>query len=186
MTKLNKRKCKQCGEVFQKTQPLQMVCSPKCGFAYAKAKREKKEKKDWKAKKKVMKENIMTYSQWVQKLQVVFNEYIRYRDYHLPCISCGIRYGQMQAGHFFPVGNYPAVRFNEDNCHKQCAQCNNHKGGNLHEYRPALINKIGSEKFLDLENAARNSELKLQVFEIKDLISQYKAKTKILKQDLGL
>ena len=44
----NKRKCKQCGEVFEKKQPLQYVCSPICAINYAK----KKEKAKWQKEKK--------------------------------------------------------------------------------------------------------------------------------------
>lgn len=36
--KLNKRKCKHCGEEFQKIRPLDMFCSPGCAVAYKKDK----------------------------------------------------------------------------------------------------------------------------------------------------
>ena len=48
-TKLGKRKCKACGEVFQKLYPLQPVCSKKCEYAYKKSKAEGKPKKKQKA-----------------------------------------------------------------------------------------------------------------------------------------
>jgi hypothetical protein len=42
---LPKRKCKQCGEVFQKKSPLQYLCSLKCQAEYKAAKAEGKPKK---------------------------------------------------------------------------------------------------------------------------------------------
>ena len=33
------------------------------------------------------------------------------------------------------------------NVHKQCSVCNNHLSGNIGEYTPRLIEKIGQEKF---------------------------------------
>lgn len=42
---LNKRKCKECKEVFQKVTPLQFVCSPKCSIEYAKKQTKKKQDK---------------------------------------------------------------------------------------------------------------------------------------------
>lgn len=71
-----------------------------------------------------------------------------YRDRDLPCISCGRHHdGQYHAGHFRTTGASPELRFDEDNCHKQCSACNNHLSGNLTAYRPALIAKIGQSRF---------------------------------------
>ncbi|XWJ90311.1 recombination protein NinG [Phytobacter ursingii] len=55
--------------------------------------------------------------------------------------------GQYHAGHFRTTGASPELRFDEDNCHKQCSACNNHLSGNLTAYRPALIAKIGQARF---------------------------------------
>lgn len=37
--KLNKRKCKECNDIFQKRQPLDMFCSQKCNRSYQNRKR---------------------------------------------------------------------------------------------------------------------------------------------------
>lgn len=43
------------------------------------------------------------------------------------------------------------MRFNPENCHAQCSQCNNYLSGNLVAYRAELINRIGLEEVVRLE-----------------------------------
>lgn len=186
--KIKKKKCKNkgCEKEFVPYQSTQQVCSHKCAIEYAKHKRELKEKRDWNKKKKQVEEDLRTHSQWMGLLQEVFNHFIRLRDYHQPCISCPTTQAKWDAGHFFPKGNYPAVTIDEDNVHKQCSQCNQHEGGNIHAYRPALIRKIGKDRFDELDRKAHQTELKLSVPEIKELIAHYKKKVKELKKSLSL
>ena len=47
------------------------------------------------------------------KLEDIFNEYIRIRDKGQPCISCG-QHNYLQAGHFYAVSGYDGLRFDED------------------------------------------------------------------------
>jgi DNA repair exonuclease SbcCD ATPase subunit len=136
-----------------------------------------------KAKREIrqMRENIKSVSQYRRELQKVFNEFIRLRDSKEPCISCGkplpVKY---DAGHFYSVGSYPNLRFNEDNVHAQCVECNQHKHGNLLEYAPRLTERIGFERASKLM-VLRNEPLRLSLEEIKQLIEQYKWKVKTLK-----
>lgn len=173
---LNKRKCKHCKEVFQKKQPLQFVCSPLCAVAYSKKQKVNKINKETRELKK----SLLTHKDYIKMLQVVFNAFIRARDKDDKCISCGTRKPvQYAAGHFWPT-TYQYLRFNEDNVHKQCNKnCNMMKSGNLLEYRPRLIKKIGLERVLVLDND-RHKDLQLSIPEIKDLIIIYKEKTKSL------
>ena len=98
------------------------------------------------------KEKIKTKAQHLKDAQAEFNKFIRLRDADQPCISCGrFHSGQYHAGHYLTVGAKPELRFDEDNCHKQCAPCNNHLSGNLVSYRVSLINKIGIERVERLE-----------------------------------
>lgn len=128
------------------------------------------------------------------ELQKIFNTYIRLRDTkygngktgyseYFVCISCGKAKGldQMNAGHFFAVGNHPALRFDEDNVHGQCVVCNYHHHGNLVRYQANLIKKIGQERFnaLDLRT---NNRMKLMPFELEVLIETYKNKVAELKK----
>ena len=94
MKKVYQRTCKnkECKLKFTPQRNNQIVCSYPCSIEYTKQqndKAEKQKKKDWNKKKKQMKEELMTLKDWIKKLQPIFNEYIRLRDHHEPCISCG-------------------------------------------------------------------------------------------------
>lgn len=184
-------KCKECGAYYIKKQSMQQVCSMECAIAYSKRKAEEKRKKQEKSDRleagrrmRARKEALKSRPDWLKEAQKAFNEFIRLRDKDLPCISCG-RYheGQYHAGHYRSVGAYPELRFNEDNVHKQCSVCNNHKSGNAIEYRINLIRKIGLEKVEFLERHD-HQPLKLSIDEIKELIRVYKAKCKGLENVL--
>jgi len=106
----------------------------------------------------------------------VFNAYIRERDKDCGCISCG-SFKNIQAGHFYSAGKYPALRFNEDNCSGQCLADNYYKSGDLLNYRRNLIEKIGLERVEKLDLIAAQS--KRQVFKwnrlhLQEIISKYK------------
>jgi DNA repair exonuclease SbcCD ATPase subunit len=136
-----------------------------------------------KAKREIrqMRENIKSVSQYRRELQKVFNEFIRLRDRNEPCISCGKKLPvKYDAGHFYSVGSYPNLRFNEDNVHGQCVECNQHRHGNLLEYAPRLTERIGFERASKLM-VLRNEPLRLSLEEIKQLIEHYKCKVKTQK-----
>ncbi|WP_033576133.1 recombination protein NinG [Dickeya chrysanthemi] len=162
MKKQSRRKCLHCREWFIPARNGQTVCAIACAIAHGKEKQEKEREKARARMEKERRENdkqerkqqaarlqaVKPLSHFIKQAQQAFNEFIRYRDRHLPCISCGRHHdGQYHAGHFRTTGANPELRFNEDNCHKQCAPCNNHLSGNLSEYRPALIAKIGQARF---------------------------------------
>lgn len=178
-------KCKECGNYYTKFQSTQQVCSVKCAIALSKRKAEAKRKQADKAERKEHRkrlENLKSRSDWLKELQKYFNKFIRLRDKNLPCISCGrFHQGQWHAGHYKTVGGNPELRFNEDNVHRQCSVCNNHKSGNIVNYRINLIERIGLERVKFLERKD-HPPLKLTTEEIKDLIKVYKAKCKELER----
>ena len=181
MAKLNKRKCKQCGVEFQKTEPLQSVCSIKCSIDRSYQLNKKKREKALNDEVNSMKESLMKRKDWVNLFQKVFNTYIRMRDKNLPCISCGRNnVEEFHAGHYI-ASTYQYHRFNEDNVHKQCSQCNTHLRGNLIPYRIELIKRIGLERVEYLENT-RHMMLEITISELKEKITEYKAKIKELKK----
>ena len=153
------KKCIQCKKEFKPFKSTQKVCSLDCALKESKAKEQAKNNKEWQKEKRIRKEKLLTQSDWLQILQKLFNTYIRLRDKNESCISCGTNKNvKYDAGHFFSVGAFPSVRFDEDNVHKQCSNnCNVHLSGNIHNYRPKLIEKIGLERFEKLEFKARNS-----------------------------
>lgn len=91
---------------------------------------------------------------WLSKAQQQFNKFIRLRDRNDPCISCGrYKVHSWTAGHYRSAGHYPSLRFNEDNCHKQCNRCNIYLHGNLIDYGTALEYKLGLDRLKELESA---------------------------------
>lgn len=164
LKKKSRRKCanQSCRQWFHPTRYGQIVCCYECASAVAKAQTAKNRAEALRAEKKRQSEQekaerlrqaerrqaVKPLSHFIRQAQQAFNEFIRYRDRNLPCISCGRHHdGQYHAGHFRTTGANPELRFSEDNCHKQCSACNNHLSGNLINYRPALIHKIGQARF---------------------------------------
>ena len=195
MAKKPRRKCKICGEWFHPQYANIWWCCPEHGAIYAlelrarqkvkeTAKRLKAEKKaEMEGRKRAAerRQEVKPLSHFRNQAQRAFNDFIRYRDRHLPCISCGRHHdGQYHAGHFRTTGANPELRFNEDNCHRQCAPCNNHLSGNLINYRPALILKIGQTRFdalmgqHELPKWGRDDSIRIR--------DEYRAKLKELKQ----
>ncbi|CAB4152886.1 Bacteriophage lambda NinG [uncultured Caudovirales phage] len=173
------KRCKNCREKFQpRFNTLEGYCwAPECKTIEALQKLEKLKKNDnrlQQQKRKAIKEQLKTASQWKKDLQTIFNTFIRLRDAGANCISCDkpLR-GKYDAGHFYNVGNYPGLRYNELNVWGQCVECNQFQGGRVHEYRLNLIKRIGAEKVTELE-ANRHKLQKISIPEIRELISKYK------------
>jgi hypothetical protein len=168
--------CKECKQPFKQERPLQYLCSPLCAAKYVRTLEQKKEGK----RLKLQKESLLTRSDYNKMAQQVFNAYIRKRDKHLPCISCGTTNPNIQShsGHYRSVGACPELRFNELNVHKQCSTCNNIKSGNLIEYRINLVKKIGVDKVEWLEG--KHEPNKLTIPQLKELIKTYKLRIKEL------
>ena len=176
-------KCRNCKIEFEPYKRNGIVLSRLCTACLILKGKEKidrdkiKKDKEW---KKEAKDRLKTHSEWLNELQVVFNSFIRARDKGNPCISCGKPYGTFteSAGHYYSVGAYPNLRFNEDNCHLQCwYNCNKNKSGNIVEYTPKLIEKIGIERFNKLVED-KNKPLNLSTEEIKEKIIYYKKQLK--------
>ena len=150
------RKCKICGIKFKpQYNSVQLVCSAKCGYEYAK----KQKAKDWKKRKKEKKESLKTRTDHLNELQKIFNKWIRLSK-KPACISCGtdLRGRKFDAGHYRSVGNQPSLRFEPDNVWPQCVYCNQHLSANLIEYRIRLIKEIGAEgvEWLEKEHEPKN------------------------------
>lgn len=181
---MKSRKCKSCKTEFTPTRSMQQVCSPECAFISVKANNDKQKRKEAiKDRLSVRKrlDAMQTLSQLKKKAQTAFNAFIRARDEGKPCISCG-RYhdGQYHAGHYRSVGSAPELRFEELNVWKQCQPCNTHLSGNLINYRRALVEKIGIEAVEWLEG--HHKQKKYTREQLKELASEYRAKTKVLQQ----
>ena len=176
------KKCRKCKTNFTPYRTTQVICSVKCAVEYAFEKTEEKEKKEIKEKHKEYREKTKTNSDYIKITQQVFNKYIRLRDQQKPCISCDAELsGKYDAGHYFSCGAYPNLRFHENNVFGQCVACNQHKHGNIHEYRIRLLDRIGAASMEELKQL-RNHPRKYTTEELKELISSYKQKIKELSK----
>lgn len=177
------KKCRECQSQFIQMTSLHVYCSVPCSVKGTQKKREEKEARAWAVKKKAWGEDLKTWSDYYQDALKVFNEYIRLRDKDKPCISCGAAAGtyKISAGHFHPQGTYKAVAMHEDNCHAQCwYNCNKNKHGNLSEYRPRLIERIGFER-VEAIDILRNTDFKPSIPELIALKVKYRKKIKALQ-----
>ena len=197
------RKCKHCGskkeadEGFQT--PVMWFCCGECAYKYgnkliqtqrdkaarkAKQSQEKKEKAA-RAKHRERKKEVMSRSQWYDKLQALVNQYVRFRDLGKPCPTCG-RNGEdiaWDAGHFIPQKGYDPRRFDLTNNHRQCVYCNQYGGGKRAEYREWMINKYGLEHVEHLECEVNHKPLKEQFPVWQDIENEIKRYRKLLRDN---
>ncbi|MFC0178980.1 recombination protein NinG [Thorsellia kenyensis] len=186
--KLKSKVCKWCKKTFEPTKPLQSVCSPNCAIQKIRhenrIKQERKRNEELKVERAEIRQrklSVKPRSHWMNKAQAAVNKFIRARDKDLPCISCGTTTtAQWDAGHYRTTASAPQLRFDEDNIHKQCVVCNQHKSGNLVPYRVELIKRIGLERTEALESNHKNR--KYTVDELKAIEQQYKDKLKNMEQ----
>lgn len=179
------KKCRACKSSFMPTRPLQSVCSVACSLALATKQREKKCLQDAREQRRSRRdalEKVKTRGEHLREAQAAFNEFVRMRDADRPCISCGRHHkGQYHAGHYRSVGSEPSLRFEPDNCHRQCSACNLYLSGNLIRYRARLIKKIGIERVEWLEGP--HEPKKLTITEIQELKAKFRAEVRRLKKE---
>ena len=171
------KKCQKC----KKELPLQMftskrakhcvTCTIKKGFDQAQASKDRQIERLQNKKQKTR--DIIRISDLKKQVQAKFNKWIRDRDADLNCISCGKWSNQWDAGHFWAMGSNGSLRYNPDNCHKQCRSCNRFKHGNLLEYRINLVNKIGQER-VDWLDDNRKKTHKFTRQELEDILNNLK------------
>ena len=120
-----------------------------------------------------------------RKLRVILHKYIRLRDAYFDdgewwvrCVTCGERipYKASTAGHFFPAGTYPAVRFAEWNINGQCIRCNKYQHGALILYTIEMIRRHGIKGLDHFYGIATGKYQDLTMAELHDLIGLFKRK----------
>lgn len=139
-------KCKICGEEFERRVSTVKVCSPRCAIELVRLNQERatrRKAKEDRVQQRKARERLKTRSDWLREAQRQCNVWIRQRDRHQTCISCGNPPKKRNAGHYRSVGAAPELRFHPLNIHLQCESCNSFKSGNQAEYRINLIKKIG-------------------------------------------
>lgn len=130
-----------------------------------------------------LKESLKSISAVINDVKKVFQKYIRLRDKHLPCISCGNKNPSDWCGsHFFPAGVYSGLIFDERNCHGACnTYCNKYLSGNLVNYRIGLIERYGEEFVNELEkDSLVKKNYKYTKEELTEIKKKYQLKIKEL------
>ena len=180
------KKCRvaTCRALFVPSRMGQAVCSPACALIDGPrhAPKARKALADIERKDiKVRKEKLKSRADHAKDTQQAFNEWVRLRDADLPCVSCGRHHdGQYHAGHYRTVAANPAIRFEPLNVHKQCAPCNNHKSGDIVNYRIELVKRIGAEAVEWLEGPHQPKRYTIE--QLKAITAEYRAKTRELKR----
>ncbi len=134
---------------------------------------------------------------WKARAWDEFSKYVRLRDAFattgtkewLSCCSCDKTYpafgkGCAQAGHFIP-GRSHALLFREKGVHGQCYNCNHTLKGNWVNYEEFMLSKYG-RKVVEVEKAAKHSNLKYVATELEDIYNKYKAKYSQLSTQIGM
>ena len=177
-TKPKMKQCYVCKTYFYPRNTLVKCCGYKCAIEFSKLKLSDIAAKEQRKAKKEGLEKLKTKSDWLKEVQKEFNKYIRLRDKNQKCISCDcIIKGIGHASHYFSVGSSPNLRFNEDNVHLSCVECNLHLHGNIAEYSIRLPFRIGVKNF-DLLVGNRNEKKHYSIEELKELKEIYKEKIK--------
>lgn len=118
-------------------------------------------------------------------VRTVCHNYIKLRDKHKPCISCGQPWhSDFQAGHFYKAELFSTLKYDEHNIHGQCPGCNLRKEGNLAPYAVNLPRRIGLNLFRELENKAsidKQTNFKWDRQILNEIRKYYQQKIKELK-----
>lgn len=195
------RDCRHCGQEFQPNwgQGSSKACSINCAIALQDTKKERDHRAQVKAQEKAAraklredKARVRPMSKIKSDAQDAFNAFIRERDSHLPCISCGLFEAEPIAGclwdcgHFLSIGSHIDLRFNEDNAHRQHSRCNRGAAKSGHndrvvsqDYREFLVQRIGLERVTALEGPYQILQLRREDY--LEITKHYKAKLKELR-----
>ena len=128
---------------------------------------------------------IITPDKW-------FSKFIRIRDAiengYGPCITCG-KWIYWKAGHcgHFATRNHVMTRFNEQNAHLQCIECNTFKSGEQAKHAIAIdkLYGIGTAEVLIGLSEARGQKAYTKLA-LKSISDEYRKKTKVLAKEKGI
>ena len=173
-------RCKHCKKKFEAIHFNQKYCTEdECMKVWV----EKAKEVQWKKRKKRMKQELRTTSDYVKEAQKWVNKFVRLRDKDKGCISCQAPLtGKYDAGHFFSAGGHGSVRFDVRNIHAQCVYCNQWEHGNLYKYHIYLLTKIGLKEFEDLEKQSKKIK-KWEKQELEEIIKEFKLKCRQIENN---
>jgi hypothetical protein len=165
-----------------------------CALAHGRDTAHKKKIRAFDAETGRRKKKIETKSDLEEKLQSVFNRFIRARDRDKKCILCDdfvakpINGCMWDAGHFKSKQSFPELRFNELAVHREHSRCNRNtsksrRNDKEHDarYRENLITRIGLQLVECLEGPV--PPLLYTHADLRWLIEHYKGKAKQAEKD---
>jgi len=112
----------------------------------------------------------------IKKLDTVFSIYIRRKDSIneiARCVTCDKKahWSKLQCGHWASRKHY-STRWDEDNCHVQCAGCNVFRAGEIYLYTKYLCTKYG-DNFPEQLHIKSKQIVKFTDDDIIDMINKY-------------
>lgn len=181
-----------CKASFLRMRPMQEVCSAECAITltgWRNRRAEEKRKADACRQHRAAREAQKTIPQLTKEAQQAINAWVRMRDAHQPCISCGKPPGDTSAlhagrdaGHYRSTGSAPHLRFDVRNIHAQCVHCNQHLAGNPIGYRAGLIARIGMGAVEALE--ADQEPRRLRHDDLRAIRDTYRAEVRAMKKEM--
>lgn len=116
---------------------------------------------------------VLTISVLKKRAQALCNLWVKMRDRGM-CRVCDKNPVEV-AYHILPVGDYPGVRYNEDNIVGACGGCNLHEMLRRMTVQDYWRARIGDEKYDAMKKSGRE-KTKYTRDELEAIISYYKAK----------
>jgi len=104
------------------------------------------------------------------------SKYVIMRDKR--CVTCGTQSG-LTCSHYVDR-RYMLIRWDDDNCNCQCANCNQKHDSFRQPYRQFLIEKVGESRVDWLESEGK-SVYKWSELDLLDMIAGFKFKIKEMK-----
>jgi len=172
------KKCKECSREFVPRSTTAKVCGMDCAILHSAKVSAKNAERVANASRTATSKAIKaakTRGEVMKEAQAAFNAWVRARDEAagLPCISCGSHdRNSWDAGHYRARSVAPALRFHQDNVHRQCVQCNRHQHGNLIDFRIGLVKRIGLERVEWLEG--QHGPVKHTIPELEEIKMKYR------------
>lgn len=122
-------------------------------------------------------------------LHALLSRWIRARDNYV-CFTCDKSYPPPQPGSVLPAGHFisrarGATTFDPENLNAQCYFCNVRERGNIGEYTPRLMQKLGPKKFKALLERGRQlkqrsaGELQTLITALKEHPDDYEKHTSV-------
>lgn len=180
MKTLGVRKCKNCKRPFRKEQPLQFVCSPECGYKWARRDVQKQSE----AKHKELKRRVSDGTAKQRSLTVaVARRLANLLDRDKTCISCDRPRGNAQfcGGHYKTAGGHPELAYDVRNIFGQCNRyCNRGLSGNIsgtkttRGMKAGIVARFGQDYLNWLDGPHENN----------DTIDDMKAKRKAMAAEI--